>query len=62
MSKELEMIITSTKDGVFLTYTPKTNGRYSGEGFINRRFDGVEITITHQGQIHSSNVTQEEET
>ena len=55
MSKEVEMIITATKDGVYLTYTPKINGKYFGEGFLNRRFDGIEITITHSSEQKARN-------
>lgn len=42
---ELDLIITTTNDGVYVTFTQKAEGSYSGVGFLNKRFDKVEITV-----------------
>lgn len=42
---EIELIITTTEDGIFVTKTEAENGNYTRDGFINRRFDKVILTI-----------------
>ena len=42
---EIDLIITTTKDGIFVTKTESEGDHYVRDGFINRRFDKVTMTI-----------------
>lgn len=43
--KKLDLIITTTDEGVFVTKTERTDGELSGRGYINRRYDSISIEI-----------------